>query len=77
MIMYMAVAGVLAYLLFNMSRLQLLAQMSYYGIIQLAVPLFLGIFWRRGNKYAALAGMVSASRWLRPRRGIGTMPFTL
>jgi SSS family solute:Na+ symporter len=57
MICYMALSGVLAYLLFNISRLQILAQMSYYGIIQLAVPLFLGIFWRRGNKYAALAGM--------------------
>jgi len=59
MMCFMGIAGVLAYVTFNMGRLQLLAQMSYYGIIQLSVPLFLGIFWRRGNKYAALAGMLT------------------
>ncbi len=36
-----------------------LAILAYQGIIQLAVPQFLGIFWRRGNKYGAIAGMVS------------------
>jgi SSS family solute:Na+ symporter len=35
-----------------------LAVLAYQGIIQLAVPQFLGIFWRRGNKYGAIAGMV-------------------
>jgi Na+/proline symporter len=81
MIVYMAVAGVLAYLLFNISRLQLLAQMSYYGIIQLSVPLLLGIFWRRGNKYGALAGMCTgfplalALGWWRNDdiRGLGSL----
>lgn len=34
-----------------------LAVLAYQGIIQLAVPQFLGIFFRRGNKYAAIAGM--------------------
>jgi solute:Na+ symporter, SSS family len=34
-----------------------LAVLAYQGIIQLAVPQFLGIFWRRGNKYGAIAGM--------------------
>ena len=34
-----------------------LAVLAYQGIIQLAVPQFLGIFWRRGNKYSAIAGM--------------------
>jgi solute:Na+ symporter, SSS family len=35
-----------------------LAVLAYQGIIQLAVPQFLGIFWKRGNKYGAIAGMV-------------------
>lgn len=59
MIAFMAAAGVVAYLTFNMTRLQLLAQISYQGVVQLAVPLFLGIFWRGGNKQGAVAGMVS------------------
>jgi len=59
MIAFMALAGVVAYLTFNMTRLQLLAQISYQGVVQLAVPLFLGIFWRGGNKQGAIAGMVS------------------
>jgi SSS family solute:Na+ symporter len=36
-----------------------LAVLAYQGIIQLAVPQFLGIFWQRGNKYGAIAGMVA------------------
>ncbi|WP_290989093.1 sodium:solute symporter [Hyphomicrobium sp.] len=36
-----------------------LAVLAYQGIIQLAVPQFLGIFWRRGNKYGAIAGMTA------------------
>lgn len=42
-----------------MTRLQLLAQISYQGVVQLAVPLFFGIFWRGGNKYGAVSGMLS------------------
>jgi solute:Na+ symporter, SSS family len=34
-----------------------LAVLSYQGIIQLSVPQFLGMFWKRGNKYAAIFGM--------------------
>ncbi|MFM0504847.1 sodium:solute symporter family protein [Paraburkholderia caffeinilytica] len=34
-----------------------LAVLSYQGIIQLAVPLMLGIFWRRGNRQGAIAGL--------------------
>ncbi|MBB2903352.1 SSS family solute:Na+ symporter [Kineococcus radiotolerans] len=59
MVVFMALAGVVAYLTFSMPRLQLLAQISYQGIVQLAVPLFFGIFWRGGNKHGALAGMIS------------------
>jgi SSS family solute:Na+ symporter len=47
-----------AVLTFNMPNLVLLAQMSYQGIIQLAVPQFLGIFWRIGNRTAANAGLI-------------------
>jgi SSS family solute:Na+ symporter len=36
-----------------------LAVMAYQGIIQLAVPQFLGIFWKRGNKQGAIAGMTA------------------
>jgi SSS family solute:Na+ symporter len=35
-----------------------IAVLSYQGIIQLAVPQMLGIFWRRGNKQGAIAGLV-------------------
>jgi SSS family solute:Na+ symporter len=58
MVVYMVLAAIVAYYTFDFSRLQLLAQMSYQGIVQLAVPLFLGIFWKGGNKQGAVAGMV-------------------
>ncbi|GAA4385636.1 sodium:solute symporter family protein [Tsukamurella soli] len=59
MVVYMGLAAVIAYFTFNMTRLQLLAQISYQSIVQLAVPLFLGIFWRGGNRYGAVSGMLS------------------
>jgi Na+/proline symporter len=59
MVVFMALAGVVAYLTFSLDRLQLLAQISYQGIVQLGVPLFLGIFWKGGNRFGAIAGMVS------------------
>jgi SSS family solute:Na+ symporter len=59
MMAFMGLAGVVAYLTFNMARLQLLAQISYQAVVQLAVPLFLGIFWRGGNKHGAVSGMLS------------------
>jgi len=34
-----------------------LAVLAYQGIIQLAVPQFMGIFWKRGNRYGAITGM--------------------
>jgi SSS family solute:Na+ symporter len=39
-------------------HLFMLAILSYQGIVQLAVPQYLGIFWKRGNKAGAIAGMV-------------------
>ena len=56
---YMGIAAVLAWVTYDMARLQLLAQMSYYAMIQVAVPLYVGIFMRRGNKYGAIAGMLT------------------
>ena len=35
-----------------------LAVLAYQGIIQLSIPQFLGIFWKRGNRQGAMAGMV-------------------
>ncbi len=59
MVVFVLVSAVLAYFTNGMSRLQLLAQLSYQGIVQIAVPLFFGIFCKFGNKYGALAGMIS------------------
>jgi SSS family solute:Na+ symporter len=36
-----------------------LALISYQGIVQLAPTLLLGVFWKRGNAAAAIAGMVT------------------
>jgi SSS family solute:Na+ symporter len=35
-----------------------LAVLAYQGIIQLAIPQFLGIFWKKGNREGAIAGML-------------------
>ncbi len=40
------------------SGLLTLALASYQGIVQLAPALYLGIFWKRGNASAAVAGML-------------------
>jgi SSS family solute:Na+ symporter len=56
MVVYVLIAAVVATL--KLPALYTLAVLSYQGIIQLAVPQFLGIFWRRGNKYGAFAGML-------------------
>ncbi|MFH7489421.1 sodium:solute symporter family transporter, partial [Pseudomonas syringae group genomosp. 7] len=58
MVILIAAASLLAYLTFDYARLQLLAQISFQGIIQLAVPLFFGVFSLRGNKQGAIAGML-------------------
>jgi Na+/proline symporter len=51
-------AGVaVAYATFNYDKLVNLAIMAYQGIVQLAVPIFGGLFWRRGTKMGALVGM--------------------
>lgn len=58
MVAFVIVAAVVAYFTNGMDRLQLLAQMSYSGIIQLSVPLFLGLFFKFGNKQGAITGML-------------------
>lgn len=58
MVLFIALAAVLAYFTNGMDRLQLLAQISYQAVVQISVPLFLGIFFKFGNKNGALAGMV-------------------
>ena len=81
MIAYMGLAALVGYATFNMTRLQLLAQISYQGVVQLAVPLFVGIFWRGGNKQGAVAGMASGFivamvlTWIYPDdiRGLGSL----
>ncbi len=42
----------------DLPKLFTLAVLAYQGIIQLAVPQFLGIAWKRGNKVGAIGGMV-------------------
>jgi len=56
---YMVLGGVVAYLTFSMTRLQLLAQVSYQGIVQLAGRCSWAFFWRGGNARGAVSGMVS------------------
>lgn len=36
-----------------------LAVLAYQGIIQIAVPLYLGVFWKRGNAAGAILGIVA------------------
>lgn len=58
---FMILATLGAFVTFNMTRLQLLAQISYQLVVQISVPLFLGIFSRKGNKYGAITGMTVGS----------------
>lgn len=57
-----AIIGVIvAYQTYNWSNLVNLAQLSYQAIIQLSVPIFLGLAWRRGNRVAAIWGMLTGT----------------
>lgn len=57
MVVVLLLASVAAYLTFDYAHLVSLAQVAYQGIIQIAVPMFCGLFWRRGNATGALAGL--------------------
>lgn len=58
MAVFVLLALYFAYKTYNWPNLVNLAQLSYQAIIQLAVPIFVGLLWRRGNSIGALAGMV-------------------
>lgn len=57
MVFFTAAGAVVAALTFRYSHLIDLAIMAYQGIVQIAVPLFLGMFWKGGNKQGALWGL--------------------
>jgi SSS family solute:Na+ symporter len=59
MVVFLVLGVVVAYATFNYDKLINLAIMAYQGIIQLAVPMFAGLFWRRGTRNGAIAGMLS------------------
>jgi SSS family solute:Na+ symporter len=56
MVMLTALAAWVACL--KLPALFTLAVLAYQGVIQLAVPQFLGIFWKRGTNQGAITGMV-------------------
>jgi SSS family solute:Na+ symporter len=58
MAVYVLLAAVVAYQTYAWPNLVNLAQLSYQAIIQLAVPLFAGLVWRRGSGMAAISGLV-------------------
>lgn len=59
MVVFMILGVIVAYIAFDYSKLINLAIMAYQGIVQLAVPMFAGLFWRRGTRAGAIAGMVT------------------
>lgn len=61
MVVFVGLGLIVAYNTYDWANLVNLAQISYQAIIQLSVPIFVGLFWKRGNKIAAIAGMVSGT----------------
>jgi len=59
MVAFVVAGAIVAGLTFNYDNLINLAIMAYQGIVQIAVPMFLGIFWKGGNKHGALWGLVA------------------
>lgn len=59
MVVYMLLAAVISFVFYDAPRLQLFAQISYQGVVQLAVPIFCGVFLKFGNKHGAFWGMTS------------------
>ncbi len=58
MVGFLALGVIIAYATFNYAKLINLAIMAYQGIVQISVPMFGGLFWRRGTRQGAIAGMV-------------------
>ena len=65
MAVFMLGPSVVAFLTYDFPRLQLLAQMSYQGIVQLAVPLFLACSGAAATASAPCCRWAAASRWRR------------
>jgi Na+/proline symporter len=57
MVGFLCLGAVVAYLAYNDPKLVNLAIISYQGVVQLSVPLFGGLFWRRGTREGAIVGM--------------------
>lgn len=57
MLAFLILGALAAYLTFDFGNLVALSQVAYAVIIQLAVPLFAGLFWRGGTAVAAFWGM--------------------
>lgn len=55
------IAAVIANQIYDWSNLSGVAQLAYQAIIQLAVPIFGGLIWRRGNKNGAIAGLLAGT----------------
>jgi Na+/proline symporter len=52
------VAAIIAYRIYDSPDLAGVTQLAYQAIIQLAVPIFGGLIWRRGNRDGAIAGLL-------------------
>ena len=52
------IAAFVAYRIFDSPNLAGVTQLAYQAIIQLAVPIFGGLMWRRGNRDGAIAGLI-------------------
>jgi Na+/proline symporter len=61
MIVFVILGVIVAYQTYAWSNLMNLGLLAYQAIILLAVPIFVGLFWRRGSKVAAAAGMLVGS----------------
>jgi len=59
MIGFLLLGTLVAYFTFNNTKLVNLAIMSYQGVVQLSVPMFGGLFWKRGTREGALFGMIA------------------
>ncbi|GAA1618789.1 sodium:solute symporter family protein [Kribbella sancticallisti] len=52
------IAAVVAYRIYDSPNLAGVTQLAYQAIIQLAVPIFGGLIWRRGNRAGAISGLL-------------------
>jgi Na+/proline symporter len=61
MVVFVILGLIVAYQTYNWANLINLGLFAYQAIVQLAVPLFVGMFWKRGSKVAAMAGLLVGS----------------